>query len=183
VLVDGSVGGSEHCPVRPEAGQPEDAGVAAEPGELAFGVVARALLGVADGARERHAAGEAGERLFVTDTFERFCCGSVTASLERADFIEQTFGEHLIDTSVEAGVESVARRVKAEDQCAVALKRGARLRGDGGPGLRVAGDFDGADEAIAIMGVDAAGGGRIETAEIAVEQAGAQVFALMEARS
>ena len=75
-----------------EGRDPMDTGFATEPGELAFGVVAMALLGFRDGDFFTDALEENGLRLTIAERVQHLD-GPVTGE-ESACFIDEAGGEH-----------------------------------------------------------------------------------------
>src|ERR1700728_3157863 len=89
-----------------------DVGFAAEPGELALGVVAMALLGGVDGCFEIHGSVEDGEGLTVAQGFE----GSDWAVLleQAAGFFYEAGLEHGFGALIEMVVQGLARWVESD---------------------------------------------------------------------
>ena len=75
-----------------EGFDPMDTGLAAEPGELAFGVVAMALLGFGDGDLFTDALEENRLRLTIAERVQNL--DGPVAGEESACFLDETGGEH-----------------------------------------------------------------------------------------
>ncbi len=110
--------GSETANARicPKTGQPLHAAVAPEPGELTFGVIASALLGVGDCRGEIPLASEMAGGLAVADRFKRFGLRIVAGGKQGLNLFQQATGKHLLDAQVDLGVESVPGRVEPQEQ-------------------------------------------------------------------
>jgi len=152
-----------------EACKPVDFGLAAEPGELALGVVAVALLGAGDSLRQRHLAFDGCERLFVAERGQGPGVGSVPGC-ELASFFHQSILEHGCGALVDAGVEGFAVRVESDAQDTIAVKRVA----SGLPSLchwlaSGEADLDGADELGRVVGMDLLCRFGVEAGEDAVQ--------------
>jgi len=160
-----------HClRVVAEGWDPVDLGLAAEPGELAFGIVAMALLGGSYRFFNRQRVPEHLEGLPVAEGVEGF--DGAVAIKEGAGFVDEAGGEHLGGAAVEAIIEGLAGRVEADAEKAEAGEGVAGGRGVqdlGERGARSEADLNGADEFGNVVGVDAGGGGGIEALEQAME--------------
>lgn len=93
---------------------PADIFFAAKPGHLALGVVAMALLGDGDGVRFGEFGAQDSERLTVTQRFER--THRTEAGEQRLGLGENSFGEHLRSSIVDARIERSACWIKADAQ-------------------------------------------------------------------
>ena len=145
-------------------------GFAAEPGELAFGVVAVALLGVGYGLLAGELVAQDGGGFGVAERGEGAAVGAVTGEEALGLFDEAAVGplagKHGGGALVDALVEAGAGRGEAEAQDAVAGEgvaallpldchgshgsaAGAVMRLGGGEG-----DLDGADDLGDVVGVD-----------------------------
>ena len=93
---------------------PVNIGFAAEPGELAFGVVAMALLRGGDGFGFGEGAVECGEGLAVAEGVEGF--DATVLGEEGAGFFDEAGGEHGRCAVVNAVVELVAGWVEADSE-------------------------------------------------------------------
>ena len=144
-------------------------GFAAEPGLLALGVVAVALLGGGDGCRFGHLAAQDGRSLGVAKRGEGAALRTEPRE-QRAGLCDEACGEHGGAASVDAGVQLGARRGKGQAEDRVAgegvAARGPLLRDGAAGGER---DLDGADELGGVVGVDEGGGGGVEADEGSVE--------------
>jgi len=89
-----------------EVFDPVDIGFAAEPGELAFGIVAMALLGGGDGFGFGEGAVDCGECLAVAEGIEGFDAAVLVE--EGAGFFDEAGGEHGGGAVVDAVVEGLA---------------------------------------------------------------------------
>ena len=119
--------------VAAKAGEPLDLSVFAEPGELAFSVVAMALLGLRDGLFAADLAMEQGRRLRVAERGESATVVAVDAQKLRSLFYEARL-EHLGGAQIDAGVEFGAGRIQGEAKNAKSGERLVRLlplHGDG----------------------------------------------------
>jgi hypothetical protein len=163
------------------AGEPVHVGLAAEPGELAFGVVAMALLGMGDGLLACELAAEDGGCFGVAQGGEGAAGGAVTSD-EAFGLFDEAAAEHAGGAVVDALVEAGAGRVEAEVEDAVAGEGVATLLPLDCDGSTAAGaerlacgegDFDGANDFGDVVGVDGGGGGGVEPGEDAVEVGGA----------
>jgi hypothetical protein len=180
VCVDEGDGLGDYLVVAAEAGEPVDCGIFAEPCELAFGVVAMALLGLGDGLVAGDLAAQDGDGLGVAERGERATVDAIAFDELRGLF-HQAAIEHLGGAVVDAGIELGAGRVETEAEDAEAGERVAALLPLAGDGLaRGEGDLDGADELGRVVGVDLDGGGGVEAREDAVEMGGAGVRALAQ---
>ena len=121
-------------------------GFAAEPGELAFGVVAMALLGLRDGLVAGEFAAQHGDGFGVAERGERAALVAVAFD-ESLGLFDEAAIEHGGGALVDALVEACARWVEAEAQDAVAGEGIAALLPLCGEGLvRGERDLDGADD-------------------------------------
>jgi len=141
---------------------------------LAFGVVAVALRGQRDGLVAAKLATQNSDGLGVAERGE----GSAFEAIgfdELGGLFDQAAVEHLGGAAVDAGVEGWSGRIEAQPEDAVAGERVAGLLlpllGDGLPGGE--GNFDGADDFWAVVGVDEGGGCGVEASKDAVEVGGA----------
>ena len=103
--------------------------LATKPGELAFGVVAMALLGGGDSFVEGELLVYDSERLAVAEGVESFDWAEAVE--ERAGFLNEAVVEHLGGTEVDALVQGGAGRVEADAEEAVTGERVA-AGGEGG---------------------------------------------------
>ncbi len=164
-------GGKGGCLVT-EGGEPVDVGFAAEPGELAFGVVAMALLGGGDGFFAGEFGGENLAGLAVAKGVENGD-GRAVAGDDGAGLLYEAVCEHGGGACVDTVVERGSRRVESDAQDAVAGEGIASCLPCGADGLAGGeADLDGADELGVIVGVDARGGYGVESVEDAMEPAG-----------
>lgn len=160
--------------VAAETGKPVDCGVFAEPGELAFSVVAMALLGSGDGLVACHLPAQQGDCLGVAERGERAAflaiAGDDLGGLfdEAASLVWRV--EHMGGAAVDACVEFGARGVEAEAEDTESSERIVRplplacdrlTRGEC--------DFDGADDLGCVVGVDEAGRCGIKPGEDSVK--------------
>lgn len=162
-----------------EAFDPDDAGLGAEPSPLAFGILAGAELHVRDGLGGGCAAVQVIEGLFVAEGFKGLGGGRGAVGEEGAHFVEQAAGPDLFAAKVELAVEFVARRVKGDREGAVTGERreaGSEEVIAGGAAGEQA-EFEGAEGFVGVVGMDALGGGGIETMEEAADGAWAGGFA------
>ena len=155
-----------------EAGEPMHGGVAAEPGELALGVVAMALLSGGDGGFAGEVAVEDSHCLGVAERGKR-AASFTEAVAQHLRLGNEAEGEHGGGAAVDAGVQGFAFGSEVELEDAVAFERVAAGLPLGGLGLAGGeGDFNAADELGGVVGVDCRSGARIEALEDAVEIAG-----------
>jgi hypothetical protein len=171
--------------VAAEAFEPVDAGFAAEPGELAFGVVAMALLGLGYGLFASEFVFEDGGGLGVAEGGEWAAVFAVAGD-ESFGLFDEAAIEHGGGTLVDALVKVGARWIEAKAEDAVAGESVAAL-------LPLLGkrfvcrdrDFDGADDLGDVVCVDGCCCGGVEASEDAVQVGGtaglgesAEAFAL-----
>jgi len=119
--------------VAAEAGEPVECGVFAEPGKLAFGIVAMALLGGCDGLVACEFAAQEGGGLGVAERGERAAIRAVLSE-ELGGLFDEASAlrgriEHLGGAAVDASVELGARRIETEAEDAEAGERIVRLLG------------------------------------------------------
>ena len=159
--------------VAAESWEPVQSGVFAEPGELAFGIVAVALLGLDDGLVGCGLAAQQRDCLGVAERGERAASLAVACD-DLGSLFDETSAflgwfKHLGGAVVDACVEFGARGVEAEAEDTEASERIVRLfplAGDGLTGSEC--DFDGADDFRRIVGVDEADRCGIEASEYPV---------------
>ena len=101
-----------------EALEPVDIGFGAEPGSLAFGVVAVALLGLGDGGFEGELVAQDGGGFGVAEGGEGAAVRAVAGD-EGAGFFDEAYVEHHGGALVDALVEEGSRRSEAEAEDAV----------------------------------------------------------------
>src|ERR1700722_17496548 len=99
--------------------EPVDVGFATEPGELAFGIVAMALLGLSHGLLAGDFILQNGESFGVAEGGERTAVWAV-ASDEAFGLFDEAAVEHGCGALVDAFVEPGAWRVEAQAKNAVA---------------------------------------------------------------
>ena len=148
-------------------------GLAAKPGELALGVVARVALRIEDRVVEVEFAGEQLQRLLVSVRFERLAGRRETQGENAAHLFHQPAGEHGLAALVQALAERVAAGLQAEFQHAVSGERVAAFAKQ--LAHRTAGeetDFHGARHLGHVVGMDSGGGLGIEAFQQAVQRAG-----------
>ena len=144
-------------------------GLAAEPCDLALGVVAMALLRLGDGLFAGELAAQDGRGLGVAERGERAAVAAVALD-EAFGLFDQAAVEHRRGALVDAFVEQRARRIEAEAQDAVAGEGIAALLPLLGERLLCGErDLDGADDFGDVVGVDGCGCGRVEAGEDAVQ--------------
>lgn len=151
-----------------EAFEPMDAGFAAEPCSLAFGVVAVALLGLGHGLFASELAAKNGCCLSITQGGKWAAVWAVALD-EALGLFDEASVKHGGSTLVDALVEQRSRRVEAESQDAIAgegvaaflpLLSKRLLCGER--------DFDGADDFGDVVGVNGRCGCCVEASEEAV---------------
>ena len=143
-----------------EVFDPVDIGFAAEPGELAFGVVAMALLSGGDGFGFGHGSVDCGDGLAVAEGVQGF--HAAVLSQEGAGFLDEARLEHGCGAVVDAVVELLTGWVEADSEEAEA---GEGIAGDFRAGFERGGewlaggeaDFEGTDEFWGVVGVDTRG--------------------------
>ena len=108
-----------------ETPQPVDIGFAAEPGQLAFGVLASSLLDGGARLLEGEFAAEMGAKFAVADEVKGLGVFGQAGGEEAADFIEPAGGEHGFGARLDALIESLARRFKADFEDAPTCERRA----------------------------------------------------------
>ena len=106
--------------------EPVDAGFAAEPGELAFGVVAMALLGLGNGLFASDFISQDGGCFGVTERGEGPAVCAIAGD-EAFGFFDEAAVEHGSGALVDAFVELGAGWIKAETQDAIAGESVAAL--------------------------------------------------------
>lgn len=82
--------------------KPHNIWVAAEPCPLALGVVPASLLCRSNSFVDAHAAVNDRKRLLVADGFEGLSAWQESTNEDRFHFIDESPGEHLLDTPVDA---------------------------------------------------------------------------------
>src|ERR1039457_5506340 len=165
------------CGVVAEVLQPVHFGIAAEPGELALGVVAVSLLGSGDGLGERALAAQMAGGLAVAERAHGEDLGAVDGK-QSPGLLDQSLLEHAGASRIDAIVKGGARGAEAEAQDAVALEGVTAMEqklahGAGGGGA----DLDGADQLGLIVGMDAEGGFGVEAAQQTPERSGTAAVA------
>ena len=146
---------------------------AAEPGELALGVVAVALLGLGDGLLAGEFVFEDGGGFGVAERGEGAAVFAVAGD-EAFGLFDEAAVEHGGGALVDAFVETCAWRVEAEAQDAIAGEGVAALLPLLGERFFCGeGDFDGADYFGDVVDVDGCGCGWVEAGEEAMEVGGA----------
>jgi len=163
-----------NLPVAAEAGEPVECGIFAEPCELAFGVVAVALLGGGDGLVSGKFAAQESGGLGVAErgqwtAIRAVACDELGGLFDEATSVVWRV-EHLGGAVVDAGIEFGAGRVEAESQDVEAGERIARLlplAGDGPAGGER--NLNGADDLGRVVGMDQLCRGGVEMAEDAVQ--------------
>ena len=111
---------------RPEAVEPLHFRFAAEPGQLALGVIAVPLLGTRDGLRRRAFAAEMFGGLAVSQRAHGEDIGAV-ARKQSASFFDEALLEHGGAAAVDVIVERSALRAEADAERAVALESVAAM--------------------------------------------------------
>src|ERR1700675_2214437 len=160
-----------------EAGDPSDAGLFSEPGELALGETARSLLDLHDGIGQREAAFEVRAHLGVADKLKGFCAGGYAAGDEAANFVEPSGSEHGVHAFVDFLVEGFARRREADfldRETLEGVTAAAMNFTDGFPSQHA--HFDCADGFLGVARSDTGGGFAVEPRERAMEMSGAAQF-------
>lgn len=149
--------------------EPVDFGFAAEPGELALGVVAMALLGLGDGFVAGEFIAQDGDGLGVAEGLQGTAVVAVAFD-ELRGFFDQAVLKHGGGAEVDAFVELRAGRREADAEDAVAGERVAAVLmgfGDGAAGEQR--DFERADDLGEIVGVHLGGAGGVELCEQAMQ--------------
>lgn len=151
-----------------------------QPGALSFGEVAGVDLDALDGVVERHAAFDVGEELFVAESFAGLRVGGGSegaGSVKGSDFIEEAGFHHLFDAGVDARVDEFGGPVQ-DDEAVGNFGFGIRDVGLRSIPLCLVGadgfageveDFEGADGAAFVIGVDALGGVGVDAFEFFAE--------------
>ncbi len=106
-------GAVDDCGVAADAFEPVHVGFAAEPGELSFGVVSVALLGLSDGLVASELVVEDCGGFGVAEGGKGPAVGAVTGD-EGLGLFDESAIEHVGCAEVDAVVEEGARRVEAE---------------------------------------------------------------------
>jgi tetratricopeptide (TPR) repeat protein len=165
-----------------EAGQEDGAGFAAEPGGLAFGVLAGGEEGEAGGFGDVPTAVENAGGFLISNGLKRFGGGGEPGGEEGAEFVDKSGIKECLGAACDAAAEGLAFGEEDELERSEAGKgfRGGGEDGGGGAAGEEA-DFDGADEFLAVAAVDAGGGGRVPPVEETVEGAGAAAVESIEA--
>ena len=155
----GGAGGEVGEGLFPGEGEPADVGLVAEPGHLAFGILAGAGDGAGKGFVFAEAAFEDVGGFGVADGVAGGGGESAGSGAEGAHFVEKAAGVHAAGAFGDAGAEDGAGKFEAEEQ-------GARAVPGVGEGTAVGEEFVGAEEAPGVFGVaDAVEGGRVEGAD------------------
>src|SRR5216683_304977 len=156
--------------------EPVHLGFAAEPGELALGVVAMALLGLGDGLLKGEFVAQDGGSFGGAEGGEGAAVRAV-AGYESRGFFDEAAVEHGGGALVNALVEEGTGWVEAEAEDVVAGEFVASLLPLLGEGLFGGeGDLDGADDFGDVVEVDGCGGGGVEAGEDTVEVGWASVL-------
>src|SRR5205823_6618201 len=97
-----------------DAGDPENFWIAAEPGPLALGILARFELSGSDSLFQRDLPAQMPKRLFISQRLEGFLSPGCTVSQKRPDLFEQSAIEHRFDARIQPLMEDRAVRVQAD---------------------------------------------------------------------
>ncbi len=165
-----------------ESGQPRDVGIAAEPGQLPFSILARFDLRRRDGLRYRKRSADKLKRLLVAERFKRLFATRAALGEQMLDLFDQAGTKHFRGSRIQSFVEAHALRLEAEFQNAVSSQR---FRGRGRR-QRIAGEhtnFERAGELLHIAGMNAGSRKRVKASQQPVERSGALGLASHEPRA